>query len=98
MEALAQFFEAINKMMGVSGPKELVLHPVFIGLCVGIFIYAIVTHMKYIALGVGGLMGSAVIISHMYPKDTSNLGELITFVAALGGLALVLVYIGFIRE
>ncbi len=47
METMANFFEWINRLLGVSGPGELVMHPVFIGFCVVAFVYTVYTHMKY---------------------------------------------------
>lgn len=98
METLANFFESINSALGVKGPGELVFHPIFIGSCVVAFIYFVLTRMKYFALLVGGLMGSAVIVHYWYPKNTSNLTELVYFLGAMGVLALLLVYIGFVRD
>jgi len=98
MDTLANFFESINRLLGVSGPGELVFHPVFIGLCVAIFIYAVATGQKFLAVGIGGLMGGAAIFHYLYPEDSSHLGELLKFIAAMGGLALLVVYFGFIRE
>ncbi len=43
MEALTNFFEAINKLLGVSTPGELLFHPVFLGICIALFIYALAT-------------------------------------------------------
>lgn len=98
MEAMANFFESINRFLGVGGPGELVMHPVFLGICLAAFIYALVTHMKYFALILAGLMGGAVIFHYLYPAEGSNLGDLLSFIVAMGGLALVLVYLGFIRD
>ncbi len=98
METLANFFEWINRLFGVSGPGELVMHPIFLGFCFVAFVYAVVTHMKYFSLALAGLMGGALIFHYLYPEESSNLGDLMGFVAAMGGLALVLVYLGFIRD
>ncbi|MGO9570670.1 MAG: hypothetical protein ACLP5H_24330 [Desulfomonilaceae bacterium] len=98
MESMSNFFESINRLLGVSGPGELVMHPVFLGLCVVAFIYTLVTHMKYFSLILAGLMGGAVIFHYLYPDQSSNLGDLLSFVVAMGLLALVLVYLGFIRD
>lgn len=98
METMSNFFEWINRLLGVSGPGELVMHPVFLGLCVLAFIYSLVTRMKYFALILAGLMGGAVIVHYLYPEQSSDLTELIKFIAAMGGLALLLVYLGFIRD
>jgi hypothetical protein len=43
-------------------------------------------------------MGGALIFHYLYPEQGSNLGSLLTFIAAMGGLVLVLVYLGFIRD
>ncbi len=98
MEALANFFEAINKFLGVSTPGELLFHPVFLGACIILFIYALATGMRYFAVIMAGLMGSATIIHYMYPESASDLSALIKFVAVMGAFGLVLVYFGFLRE
>ncbi len=98
MESLANFFESINRLLGVKGPGELVVHPVFIGFCVVVFIYAVATRMKYFALSIAGLMGGTLIFHYLYPENSSDLGALLTFIGAMGALALFLVYMGFIRE
>ncbi len=98
MEALANFFESINKALGVKGPSELIFHPVFIGSCVIAFIYFVIARMKYFALAVGGLMGGSLVVHYLYPTSTQNLSQLIQFLGALGVLALVLVYVGFVRD
>ncbi len=98
METMAKFFDSINRLLGVSTPGELIFHPVFIAVCVIAFIYFVLTRMKYFAIAVGGLVGGAVIVHYLYPSNTSNLTELMKFLAAMGGLGLVLVYIGFVRD
>jgi uncharacterized membrane protein YeaQ/YmgE (transglycosylase-associated protein family) len=98
METMSNFFESINRLLGVSGPGELLMHPAFLGLCLAFFIYAVVTHMKYFALTLAGLMGGTVIFHYLYPEQGSNLGDLLTFVATIGAMVLVLVYLGFIRD
>jgi hypothetical protein len=98
METLANFFEAINRLLGISGPGELVVHPVFIGICIVGFLYTLFTGMKYFAVGIAGVLGTTVITHYLYPQDTSNLGDLLTYVAVLGAMAIALVYFGFIRE
>jgi hypothetical protein len=98
METMANFFEWINRLLGVTGPGELVMHPVFIGFCLVAFIYSVITHMKYFALALGGLMGGALIFHYLYPEQSSNLNDLLTFIVAMGLLALLLVYLGFIRD
>jgi hypothetical protein len=98
MEALTNFFEAINKFLGVSTPGELLFHPVFVGTCIVLFIYALATGMRYFAVVMAGFMGGAAIIHYMYPENASDLAQLMKFVAAMGGLGLVLVYFGFLRE
>jgi hypothetical protein len=98
MEALTNFFEAINKFLGVSTPGELLFHPVFVGTCIVLFLYALFTGMRYFAVVMAGFMGGAAIIHYMYPENASDLAQLMKFVAAMGGLGLVLVYFGFLRE
>jgi hypothetical protein len=98
METLGNFFEAINRLLGVSGPGELVTHPVFIGLCIVAFLYTLFTGMKYFAVGIAGVLGTVVISHYFYPSDTSNLGDLLTYVGALGVMSVILVYFGFIRD
>jgi hypothetical protein len=98
METMANFFESINRFLGVTGPGELLMHPAFLGLCFAFFIYAVVTRMKFFALALAGVMVGAVIFHYLYPAEGSKLGDLLTFVAAIGALVLVLVYFGFIRN
>jgi hypothetical protein len=98
METLANFFDWINDLLGVSGAGELVTHPVFIGVCVIILIYAFLTGQKYIALGVFGLIGGGLTYYYLYPKGTVQLYDLLSFLAVMGVIALVILYLGFIRE
>ncbi len=98
MKTLAAFFEGINNLLGISGPGQLLFHPVFIGLCIAICIYSFVKGWKLIYLLVAGGIGSAVIHHYFYPKRGSDLTDLMQFVGAEGILVLVLVYLGFIRE
>jgi hypothetical protein len=99
MQGISSFFESINKYLGVSGPGDLIFHPAFIGFCLLIFIYATWVGMKYISLPIGGLMGGGVIYHYLWPQgDGSGLGDLLSAFAAFGALALVLVYLAFIRE
>ena len=98
MEALANFFEWINRMLGVWGAGELVFHPVFIGICVALFIYGVATGKRFLGVGIGGLLGGALIFHYLYPHDSSALSELLKFIVAMGALALLIVYFGFIRE
>jgi hypothetical protein len=99
MEGLSHFFEGINQFLGVTGPGELLFHPVFIGFCLLIFIYSTWVGMKYVSLPIGALMGGGVIYHYLWPQgDQSGLGDLVWAFLAFGGLGLVLVYIGFIKE
>lgn len=98
METMASFFDWINSLLGIKTPGELIFHPAFLGFCIIAFIYFLITGMKYFAIALGGLVGGATIVHYLYPSSTSNLTELIQFLAAMGGLALVLVYIGFVRD
>ncbi|AFM24000.1 hypothetical protein [Desulfomonile tiedjei] len=98
METMSNFFEAINRFLGVSTPGELVFHPVFMGVCIVIFLYTLFTGMKYFAVGLAAIMGGAAIIHYFYPENSSNLSELIKFVGIMGAFALVLIYFGFVRD
>jgi hypothetical protein len=98
MESMSNFFEAINRFLGVSTPGELVFHPVFMGVCIVIFIYSLLTGMKYFAVGLAAIMGGAAIIHYCYPENSSNLSELIKFVGVMGAFALLLIYFGFVRD
>jgi len=98
MQTLADFFDWINNLLGVKSGAELVFHPVIIGLLIVMFIYSVIMHMKYFSLCIAGIIGGAAIFTYMFPADTSNLVELIKFVGAMGGLGLVLLYLGFIRH
>jgi hypothetical protein len=99
MQGMTHFFESINRYLGVGGPGDLIFHPAFVGLCLVIFIYATWVGMKYISIPIGGLMGGGVIYHYLWPKgDSSGLGDLLTAFGAFGALALLLVYVGFIRE
>ena len=98
METLANFFDWINDLLGVSGSGELVTHPVFIGLCVIIFVYALLTGQKFMALGIFGLISGGLTYYYLYPKGTVQLYDLLSFLAVLGVIALVIIYFGFIRE
>ena len=98
METMAKFYDSINRLLGVSTPGELVFHPAFIAFCIIAFIYFVITRMKYFAIAIGGLVGGAAIVHYLYPSSTSHLAELVKFLAAMSGLALLLVYIGFVRD
>lgn len=98
METMARFFDSINRLMGVKSQGELIFHPVFIGVCIIVFIYCLVKRMKYFCIAIAGLMGGALIFHYMYPADSSNLTQLIKFIAAMIGLALFLAYLAFIKD
>ena len=98
METLANFFDRINDLLGVSGSGELATHPVFIGLCVIIFIYAWLTGQKYIALAVFGVVSGSLTYYYFYPKGTVQIGDLLSFIAIMGVIAIIIIYFGFIRE
>lgn len=76
----------------------MIFHPVFIGICVILFLYAVARRKKFLTIGLGGLMGSAAIFHYLYPKDASNLTELVTFIAAMALFSLLLLYFAFVRE
>ena len=99
METLANFFDWINNLLGVSSGSELIVHPVFLGFCLIIFLYAVVSRQKFMALAFFGLLVGSIIYHYLYPKSaTVELHDLLTFLAAMGGLVLVIIYFGFIRE
>jgi hypothetical protein len=98
METLANFFDWINDLLGVSGSGELATHPVFIGFCILVFVYAWLTGQKYIALGVFGVIAGGIAYSYLYPKGPVEIYDLLKFLAAMGAIALVIIYFGFIRE
>jgi hypothetical protein len=98
METIARFYDWINSLLGVQTTEELILHPVFIGLCVLVFIYAVAMGLKWLSVPAIGLIGGALIYVYLYPEDTSDLAALLKFLLAMGGLALIVVYLGFIRD
>ncbi|MGO9122419.1 MAG: hypothetical protein ACLQPD_32995 [Desulfomonilaceae bacterium] len=98
METLANFFDWINDLLGVSGAGELTSHPIFIGLCILILIYAWLTGQKYVALGIFGLIAGTLAYYYLYPKGTVQISDLLMFLAAMGVIALLIIYFGFIKE
>ncbi len=98
MEALANFFEWINRLIGVKESSELVWNPYFLGLLLAMFIYALIRRWKVFYLGIAGIMGIAVCVKYLYPEDTSNLFELLKFLAACGGVGLLVLFLGLIRD
>jgi hypothetical protein len=97
MQTLAEFFESINSWLGVESGLELVFNPYFLGLSLAAFLYAVIKGWKYLACIIAGMVGTAVIINYLFPQDTTDLIQLVKFVGACGGLAIVLIYVGFIR-
>ena len=98
METLASIFDWFNEFLGVSGAGQLVVHPVFIGFCVAFLLYAFITGQKFLGLAMVGLLGGGVITHYLYPSGHAHLSDLLKFIAAMGGLALLLIYFGFIRD
>jgi hypothetical protein len=98
MEAMTSFFEWLNHILGVKSPGELLFNPIFIGICIVIFIYCLIKGWKFFSLSILGLLGGSLIFHYFYPEKSSDLTQLITFLAAMGGLVLVLIYLGFVRE
>lgn len=98
MESLAHFFDWINQMLGVKNSTELVFHPYFLGLILAMFIYAVIIRWKVFYLGIAGLLGLSICVKYLYPEDTSNLFELLKFLAACGGVGMLLIFFGFIRD
>ena len=98
MEAMTNFFEWLNRLFGVKGPGELLFNAIFVGICIAVFIYCVIKGWKFFSLAILGLLGGALIFHYFYPDKGSDLTQLITFLAAMGGLLLVLIYLGFVRE
>jgi hypothetical protein len=98
MQSIVDLFEAINRYLGVSGPADLVVHPIFLGFCILLLLYALFARMKVTAIIIAGCLGAGAIIHYLYPSDTSQLVDLVKFIGAMGALGLVLLYFGFIRE
>ncbi len=97
MEALVSFFEWINSLLGVSSGAELLAHPVVIGAMIALFVISILMGWKMIAVLLAGVLGGGLIFQNLYPANPSDLGELLKFLGAMGGLAILLVYFGFVR-
>jgi hypothetical protein len=98
METLTNLFDWINDLLGVSSGAELALHPVFIGFCVLILVYAWFSGQKIVSLGIFGLLAGSASYYYLYPKGSVQLYDLLIFLAAMGAIALVIIYFGFIRE
>ena len=98
MERMADFFEWINRLLGVSTPEELIFHPGFLGLCILAFIYTFFKGWKFYYLVIAGFFGGALIFAYLYPQDTSDLRALLYFLGALAGMVVVLIYFAFVRE
>ncbi len=98
METLTNLFDWINDLLGVSSGAELALHPIFIGFCALIFVYAWFSGQKIVALGIFGLLAGSASYYYLYPKGSVQLYDLLIFLAVMGAIALVIIYFGFIRE
>ncbi len=98
METMAEFFEWINRLLGVTTPEELFFHPVFLGFCVAALIFFFIKGWKAFYLIIAGILGGVLIYTYLGPEDTSDLKALLTFLGALAGMVVVLIYFGFIRE
>jgi len=98
METLTNLFDWINDLLGVSSGAELANHPVFIGFCLLIFIYAWFSGQKVVALGIFGLLAGSAVYHYLYPKGTVQLYDLLYFLGAMGAVVLIIIYFGFIRE
>lgn len=98
MQSLAKFFDSINEWLGVKSPAELLFNPYFIGLCVVIFIYSLYKGWKPFYLAIGALMGFSLIYKHLYPGSSADLGGLVYFLGACALWALVLIYLGFVKD
>lgn len=98
METMSQFFEQINKLLGIQHAGELLFHPVFIGLMIVLFTYALIKGWKGFYLSIAGILGGGVIFRYLYPADSSDLLQLVKFLGAMGGFGLLLIYLGFVRS
>jgi hypothetical protein len=99
METLTNLFDRINDLLGVSSGAELATHPIFVGFCVLVFIYAWISGQKIVALGLFGLLAGSASYYYLYPKGSSvQLYDLLVFLAVMGAIALIIIYFGFIRE
>ena len=98
METLTNFFDWINDLLGVSSGAELALHPVFIGFCVLILIYAWFSGQRIVSLAIFGLLAGSASYYYLYPKASTDLYDLLVFLAAMGAIALIIIYFGFIKE
>ncbi len=97
METMSQFFESINRLLGIQHAGELLFHPVFIGLLIILFIYSFIKGWKGFYLSIAGLLGGGLIFKYLYPADSSDLLQLVKFLGAMGGFGLVLIYFGFVK-
>jgi hypothetical protein len=61
-------------------------------------VYGLVKGFKWLYLPIATVLGGGVIYNYLYPQDSSQLGDLLGFLGAMGALALVVVYFGFIRN
>ena len=98
MERLADFFDWINDLLGVSSGRGLAVHPVLESFYTVLFLYALVTGQKYVALALFGLLGGSVIYYYLYPKTEVTLYDLLTFLAMMAVLTILIIYFAFIRE
>ncbi|MFC1833300.1 hypothetical protein ACFL2Q_01030 [Thermodesulfobacteriota bacterium] len=98
MESVTKLFESFNEFLGIEKASDLLSNPIFIAICVAFLVYSLIKGWKIFSLGILAMLGGALIVVHLYPEDTSNLAELMKFFGAMGGMALVIIYFGFIRE
>lgn len=98
METLTAFFEWINQLFGVEGAHELIFHPVFVGICIALFIVGLWKGWKALYLPIAALIGGGIIFKYLYPETSQDLAGLIKFLGASGVLGLVIIYFGFIRD
>jgi hypothetical protein len=98
METLASFFDWVNDLLGVTSGSQLMVHPVFLGFCVILLLYAFLAGQKFIGLAMVGLLGGGTITHYLYPPGNPPLTDLLTYLAAMAGLAMLLIYFGFIRD
>ena len=98
MDTLAYYFDRINEFLGVKSPGELLFHPVFIGLCIAVFVYAVFKGWRFFAVAIYFILAGGLVFHYLYPADSSQLGELMKFIGAMGVVGLLGIYFGFIRD
>jgi hypothetical protein len=98
MDSSGSFFDRLNNYFGISSPSDFMVNPYVIGFMIVLGLYAVFAGQRIMAILIAGILGIGIICHYLYPGDTSNLTDLLTFVVVAGAYLLILVYFGFIRE